>query len=376
MAKLTTEEFIDEVEESGLYDENQTKVDLDGLSSLSKDVKKSAVYLDDKQIRLVIDQYYATQKHRINIENQIRAVRQGFDETPEGEQPAISWLLMDVRNRENQIKKLIAEYVKYIPVCQWATAVKGIGPIFAAILYSYIDMSKCKHANQFISYCGLNDNNTPWLGKEKARDIVNEAWAHFGLNPKDEPDDNVLLRVAVNSGRNLNTVKKGFALHRENNSGAANPKTQLINYMAKPPYNTFLKKVLYLVGQSFIKVSNRGSLYGTIYKERKALETMKNEQGDYADQAKHLLETYNYDKTTDTYKYLSQGKLSPDHINMRASRYAEKIFLTHFFEACYIDKYKINPPTIYPIAFQGHVDYIGPEVPYENYFVWDKNKRG
>lgn len=360
-----TSEKVDEL--TSLYDPDKTKLDLDGLASLSKETKNSMAYVSDNQVRLIIDNYYQTQHHRMNIANQIRAVKQEFDQVQEGEQPAIAWLLKDVENRENQIKKMIAEYVKSEPVCQWAMAIKGIGPVFAANLWSYIDMTKCCHANQFLSYAGLNDNNTPWLGKEKAKDVVDEAFKYFGLKNSDEVNDDVLLRVAVNSGRNLATVKRGFLYHKEKGNASEHDRTHLIAYMAKPPYNTELKKMCYLIGQSFVKVSNRDSLYGRLYKERKALETMKNENGEYAEQAEKLLAEKNYRKDTDTYKFLSEGKLSPAHINQRAQRWAVKIFLTHFFECAWIHTHHTEPPKLYVIEHMGHVDYIEPEVPYSQF---------
>ena len=350
------------------YDPEDVQMTLDGLASISKDVKQSMIYVNDAQIRLILDNYYATQKHRINIKNQIRAVDQGFDKVQEGETPAIAWLVKDVENRENQIKKMIAEYVKTIPVCQWAIAIKGIGPVFAANLWSYIDMNKCRHANQFLSYAGLNDNNVPWLGKEKAKQIVDEAYKYFDLKASDPITDDVLLRVAIASGRTgLHNIKQNFLKRKEKNTKKESDKTILINYMAMPPYNIELKKMCYLIGESFCKVSNRGSLYGQIYKERKALETMKNERGDYKEQAEKLLSEKNYSKDTDTYKFLSQGKLSPGHINERAKRYAVKIFLTHFFECCWIYTHHTEPPVLYVIEHLGHVDYIEPEVPYSDY---------
>lgn len=350
------------------YDPEEVQMTLDGLASISKDVKQSMTYVNDAQVRLILDNYYATQQHRMNIKNQIRVVEQGFDKVQEGDTPAIAWLVKDVENRENQIKKMIAEYVKTVPVCRWAMAIKGIGPVFAANLWSYIDMSKCRHANQFLSYAGLNDNNVPWLGKEKAKEIVDEAYEYFGLKSSDPVTDDVLLRVAIASGRTgLHTVKKNFLKRKGNNTKTETDKLILINYMAMPPYNIDLKKMCYLIGESFCKVSNRGSLYGQIYKERKALETMKNDRGDYKEQAEQLLREKNYSKGTDTYKFLSQGKLSPGHINERAKRYAVKIFLTHFFECCWIYTHHTKPPVLYVIEHLGHVDYIEPEVPYGAY---------
>lgn len=363
------DEIFDEENLDPLYDPKETQLTLDGLASLSKDVKQSIAFINDSQIRMIVDNYYQTQAYRVAVASQIRAIDQGKDTIQEGEQPAIAWLLKDIENRENQIKKMIAEYVKTAPVCMWAMQIKGIGPVFAANLWSYIDMKKCRHANQFLSYAGMNDNNVPWLGKEKATKIVDEAYKYFGLKASDKLTEDVLLRVTVATGRtNTETVRNGFNNHREKAKKNESDKTVLIKYLSKPPYNKELKTLCFLIGESFCKNSNRGSLYGRLYKERKALETMKNENLEYKDQAEKLLAEKNYGKETEAYKWLIQGKLSPAHITQRAKRYAVKIFLTHFFEACYVYTYKKNPPEIFPIAHLGHVDYIEPEVPYDELY--------
>lgn len=363
-----TNETTMEAIEGNFYDPNQIKIDLDGLASLSKDVKNSVAYVSDNQTRFIIDNYYATQQHRISIANQIRAVDQGYDQVQEGEQPAIAWLLKDVKNRENQIKKMIEVYAKSIPICVWATKIKGIGPVFAANLWSYIDMTKCKHANQWLSYAGQNDNNVPWLGTSKAETIVKDAYNKYGLKPSDKITDEVYGYISMASGRTISALMRGFENHRTKNPSGSD-RTAMVNFLAKPPYNLELKKVCFLIGESFVKVSNRGSLYGQLYKERKALETMKNENGDYADQAAKILKEKNFSKDTATKKLLLEGKLSPAHINSRAKRYAVKIFLTHFFEACYIYVNQEQPPVIYPIAHMDHEDYIEPEVPYDELWV-------
>ena len=364
---LTTEEVEENLK---FYDPDAAQIELDGLATVSKEVTKSIVKLSDAQIRIILDGYYQVQGYRIILQNQIRAVKQGYDSTDDYKLEAIEWLLADAVNRENQYKKLIAAYTKNVSVCRWATAIKGIGPVFAAILLSYIDMSKCRHANQFLSYAGLNDNNTPWLGKEKATELVNEAYKEFGLKNSDSANEDVFQYIGERTGRTLHKVKTAFKRHKEKDTHKSTDKTILIKYLSMPPYNMELKKLCFLIGESFVKVSNRGSLYGEIYKERKAWETSMNEKGHYAEQAAQLLEEFNYSKDTDTYKCLIQGKLSPAHINMRAKRYAVKIFLTHFFEACWTYHYKTKPPVIYPIAFLDHVDYIEPEVPYSDYITY------
>lgn len=352
-----------------LYDPKAAEVVLNGLATLSKEVKQSAISLDDTQIKIILDNYYKTQEYRKYLANQVRAAKEILP-IDNKSLLAVSWLLADIENREEQIKKLIAQYVKNNPVCEWASWTKGIGPVFAANLYSYLDLSKCTHANQFIAYCGLNNNNAPWLGTAKSTEIVNEAYKHFGLSAKDPADERVILRVAMAAGRSVISVRRGFENHKKKQKKKISDKNALMGYMAKPPYNRDLQKICFLIGESFTKVSNRDSLYGRLYKERKAWEEMQNENLAYAEQAEKMLKEYNYGKDTETFKYLSKGKLSPAHINRRAQRYATKIFLTHFFEACYIHKYQKEPPVIYPIAHLGHADYIKPEVPYKQ--LWRK----
>ena len=371
-AKNLANEEIGDIEDiaeeigSTFYDPYSVDVTLEGLALISKVVKDSTAVMTRDQARVIIDSYYQVQKIRIAFQNQTRAVIQGYDDE-NVESLAVTWILRYCENLENQIKKLISGYAESVPVCKWAMATKGIGPIFAVSLWCYIDMDICKHANQFLSYAGLNDNNTPWLGKDRAENIVNEAYLEFGLKKSDPVNDDVLTYVAQKSGRKFPNVLRGFESHKEKAAGNVSDRVTLIKYLSKPPYNRDLKTVCFLIGEAFCKVSNRGSKYGVLYRERKAWETMRNENLEYKEQADRLLSEKNYDKSTPTYKFLSEGKLSPAHINQRAKRHATKIFLTHFFEACWIDKYGTKPPVIYPIAFQDHVDYITPEVPFGDY---------
>lgn len=369
------EPIITEVEEKPeladtFYDPEQAQVTLEGLAKISKEVKQSVRFVDKSQIRIIIDTYYQAQAARIALENQLRAVEQGYDDSLNN--TAIFWMVEDARNRENQIKKMIEEYAKNHPVCQWAMSTKGIEPIFAAKLWSAIDMDKCHHANQFLNYLGQNDNNIPWLGTEKATDMVNKAWEECGLEKSDPVNDDVIIKLAMESGRKFETILNGFNNHKTRLQATKvknTDRTIMIKYLAKPPYNLDLKTTAFLIGEAFVKVSNRGSKYGMLYRERRAWETIRNENLEYKEQAERLLSEKNWDKSTPTYKSLSEGKLSAGHINQRAKRWATKIFLTHFFEACWLYTHpgESKPPVIYPIAFQDHVDYIEPENPYSDY---------
>lgn len=125
------------------------------------------------------------------------------------------------------------------------------------------------------------------------------------------------------------------------------------------PYNARLKTLCWKIGQCFIKVqNNEEDVYGKIFAIRKAYEIERNEKGELADQAKAKLERFNIKKTTDAYKWYSQGKLPPAHINQRASRYAVKIFLSHLFSVWYEMEHKEKPPKPYAIAILNHAHEI------------------
>lgn len=127
----------------------------------------------------------------------------------------------------------------------------------------------------------------------------------------------------------------------------------------KRPYNARLKTLCWKIGQCFIKVqNNEEDVYGKIFAIRKAYEIERNEKGELADQAKAKLERFNIKKTTDAYKWYSQGKLPPAHINQRASRYAVKIFLNHLFSVWYEMEHKEKPPKPYAIAILNHAHEI------------------
>lgn len=130
----------------------------------------------------------------------------------------------------------------------------------------------------------------------------------------------------------------------------------------KLAYNAGLKTLLvFKLGECFVKVqNNENDIYGKIYAERKAWESKKNENGEYAEYAKQMLERKSYAKTTEAYKALSQGKLPLAQIHARARRYAVKMFVSHLQEVWYFQHYGVLPPAPYVFVHLGHAHYICP----------------
>lgn len=127
----------------------------------------------------------------------------------------------------------------------------------------------------------------------------------------------------------------------------------------KRPWNAQLKVLCWKLGESFVKVSGKeDSLYGRLWKERKALEESRNEAGQFADQAVASLASKRFARETATRTHYEAGKLPPARIHLRAKRYAVKIFLAHWQAVAFRAHYGTNPPKPYVMAILGHAHEI------------------
>lgn len=126
----------------------------------------------------------------------------------------------------------------------------------------------------------------------------------------------------------------------------------------KRPWNNRLKTLCWKAADSFKKLSNDPDcFYGQIYRARKELETKKNEAGEYRHIAEETLRKFPNHAQKEWYK---KGMLPPGRIDLRAMRYAAKIFLSHLHYVMYLEKYGQEPPKPYAIAVLGHADMIYP----------------
>ena len=127
----------------------------------------------------------------------------------------------------------------------------------------------------------------------------------------------------------------------------------------KRPWNAALKRLCWLIGESFVKVSgDPDALYGQIYAQRKLLEVERNEAGAFAEQAKASLEGKKWDKSTDAYKAYAVGKLPAARLHLRAQRVAVKMFLSHLHEKWYWHEFGKAPPKPYSIDILRHGHYV------------------
>lgn len=129
----------------------------------------------------------------------------------------------------------------------------------------------------------------------------------------------------------------------------------------KRPWNAKLKVLCWKMGDSFVKQSGRENcFYGHVYRERKAQEVERNEAGAFADQAAAALVERKIRDAGLRATY-EQGRLPDGRIDLRARRYAVKLFLSHLQHVMYEDRYGEPPPKPYVLTQEGgHAHFIAP----------------
>lgn len=286
---------------------------LEPIKKLSRDLRAAAIDLSDDEARFLVDYYYMTQDDRKRAHNQERALEEGGKP-----HSVITFLANQSQTLESQIKRALDTYSNSKAIGQWARSVTGIGPIIAAGLMAYINLNpwRCRREDKKAKGCRPHAPCTPACDHEILH-TVGHIWRYAGLDP---------------------TVKW--------------EKGQL------RPWNAGLKTLCWKIGESFVKVKgNPNDIYGKIYDQRKALETLQNDQFAYANQAALILTARPTHKQKDAY---SVGKLPLGHIHARAKRYTIKLFLSHWHEIAYREQFGIAPPLPYPIAILGHGHLIKP----------------
>ena len=358
---------------------NQTTEALDPVVRLERAVRPLARELDRKAAGTLVEIYYRWQEHRIALSNQLRA--QLEQDRP---REVIDHFATQVSQLERQMVGVLGEWARSRPEGAWAQAQKGIGPVLSAGLGAHIDIHRAQTAGAIWRFAGL-DPTLKWLGREGARKLLSHV---VDDNPNDDwqqvedelPDDYALSEqdVALLDERltedrrgqlsrdqlvlvaRLTNRKLGNLIRLGSDEDGRITRASMLSLLAKRPWNADLKVLCWRAGDSFVKVSGRDdAFYGQVYRERKELEVERNKAGLFVDQAKESLATRNIKdkKLKATYE---AGFLPAGRIDLRARRYAVKLFLAHYHEVAFRAEFGKEPPLPYPIAYLGHVHKIDP----------------
>ena len=347
--------------------------ELELVSKLSKDLKAQAGDLTRYQARYLVDTYYEIQDFRIRAAGQLRSAT---EEHPEPNM-LLTWVTDQMSTLEKEIVKALQIYAESHEAGRWALSVCGIGPVIAAGLLAHIDVTRASTAGDVWRYAGL-DPTLEWLGKDKSRVLVNEI---LGTSKKITDEQIAQIGARVNrTSLNIHELLKNYDLavlkkkQTKENQGedldddeeeeikdlGKPTKDKLIKILSRQPWNAKLKVLCWKAGQSFQKQKGREEcFYGHLIDERKMYELDRNERGQNKEAADKALQK-NLGKSTIAYKYYSQGKLPPAHIDARARRHAVKLFIAHYFHVAYESHHQTPPPKPYVIQILGHKDYIAP----------------
>ena len=285
------------------------------ISRLNRDLRDSAGLMGKREARYLVDLYYTVQDQRK------RAASQGL--AGDGEPQSLTdWLFEQFRVLESDVKRALSVYALSQAPGQWAHSVHGIGPVIAAGLLAHIDVNHWVCQSPTIS--GGNrktcneDSPHPGCGREPIH-TAGGVWRFAGLDP---------------------TVEWKAKTRR--------------------PWNASLKRLAWIIGDSFCKQRNSPKdFYGKFYEDRKKLEVSRNLNGDFADQAADSLAKRNI-KDADLKKTLESGRLPDGRIELRARRFAVKLFLSHYHHVAYETEFGAPPPNPYAIRILGHAHYIAP----------------
>lgn len=284
--------------------EIQDEEQLISAMRLTRDLKRAAAVLDEKQARYLVDTYYTLQKLRIASAAQVRS----SEEEPN---TLMAWTTRMYERLEGDVKSALEVYARSQVVGQWSLSIIGIGPVIAAGLMAHIDIKQAPSAGHIWRYAGL-DPTTKWEKKQK------RPW-------------NARLKVICwKAGQSF--VK--FSNHPECLYGRL--------WRQRKDFELLNNNMMEIPGSKPVRYQ--------------AIEAGKH--GKYAEQARAILTEKNFRAETEAKQWYEQGMLPPAHIEARAERWAVKIFLSHWHAVAYESYYGKLAPRPYALTFLEHVDEI------------------
>ena len=312
---------------------------LESIQRLTKDIRDAAITLSEREARYLVDIYYQSQRDRIRSSHQVRTL------TESGEPHLVlSWLEAQRATLEQQVAKALDVYSNSLITGKWARSQVGIGPIIAAGLAANINIDRTPTVGGVWRFAGL-DPTSLWIGAVKAKEIVDYAATAAGIGARGKITEEVIDKIAEVVNLRPDRLRERLV---DKDGNPSRTRTDVVAAVAKRPWNGSLKRLCYLIGESFVKVSgNDNAVYGLAYKTRKERETKNNEAGKYVEQAKAALTSKNYGDDTQAKKWYESGKLPPARIHLRSHRWACKLFLSHFHEVAYFSKHGKLPPLPY-----------------------------
>lgn len=325
-----------------LSDEFSEWIETDRVRRLEAALKQEAGDLIGQDARFLVDAYYQLQEFRKAVANQKRSGP---------ETGVLKWLIGNVATLERQVATMLDHWSDSRLVGRWSKGLVGIGPIIAAGLMAHIDIRKAPTGGHIWRFAGL-DPTCEWLGKERSAEVAKQTLGRVSGALRDGDVE----QMALACNRQADTFRRLMALPGKDGSPPAQTVAQLIKVAARKPYCHALKVLCWKIGDSFCKFSgHEDCVYGHLYQSRKAQEVARNAEGAFAEQAAATLEKTPKHAQAAVYK---EGRLPDGRLDLRARRWAVKMFLSHWHHVCYVETFGQDPPKPFVIEHLGHAGMV------------------
>lgn len=294
------------------------------VKSLSRADVLTAAVCNREQAMALVGLYQDIQKLRVGASNKVSAHERRVDILADS--ALIKQLKKELQKVEGQAARGLEAYAEAQPLGKWCLSILGVGPIITAGLLAHIDLTKAPCPSSIWKFAGL-------LAKEDQR------WEKGKKRPY-----NARLKTLC--------WLLGECFKRAGMSSEKSALTVVQIAAMKPE-----ERSLYFKRKAAI--DSPGGMYVRLCRERKEQEIAKNERGDLSGRAMMLLEEAEVKRrklSEEQINAWSEGKLQPVGLDLRAKRFAVKIFLSHFFE---VGREIMGLNEITPYIFSDHAKRAG-----------------
>lgn len=349
------------------YDPNDYDPNDYELRPLTKEEIARASHYSAAEARAMVDLYLSIQKVRVGSRNRESALQRGVDCSAAPEE--VTRMKEELFKVEKQAALSLTAYAKSQPLGRWAMTNLGVGPISTAGLLAFIDLHRCTCA----TYRHLKGKNRakipphdcPGLATAGAIhayaglvDREKQPWEKGQRRPWNARLKRLMWLIGDQWRRQVPTQKTDEQLMEDFQEQARLQKKKLTPRQLQKLVDEKRDKAT----EKMKRLQQEDALYVRLYLERWKRETERNNAGEFAHIAKKKLEEGRYHRsklTPGQIECWEAGRLQPCGINLRAMRYAECIFLSHYHE---VGRKLLGLPVVKPwvLVHGGHSHYIPP----------------
>jgi len=327
------------------------------LRRASKGIKEKAADMTRPEARALVSYYFKAVGLRESTKGRLRALEarnKAISEDFEEEHPMLNYVRLESSRLIDQVRQAIDIYSDANIPSRWARSFKGtpnIGPLVGAGLNAFIDPEKGTTASQVWRYAGFDPSCKWWWNEAEVQTVLKSAKLQFG-----EPDLEETVRWIA---KEINVGYHSF-LKRCYIPSDPNITWRSLRYGIKRlPWNRKLKLICYHLGMVFLRNrDNKDHFYGQAYDYRKKFEEARNEKGYYKNMAREKLKARyaTIDREGSPYLAFIEDKIPPHHVDKIARRWVIKLFLEHFHQVSFYERYGMLPPRNYRISMLGGQD--------------------